>query len=186
MNYNNIRYLIFPCILSGIFLSTGFSSQPKASATESHASPGATRSMAIDDLRKLALSGDAVGQAGYAERLISGCGVQENPSEAAKFFKLAADQGNELGLISYGMCLSEGLGVEKDVVESNKYLKLAADKGSVRGQVAYGISLASGIGVTKNETEAARYFKLAADQGDVFGCLCYNKLRPPTGRDQQG
>jgi TPR repeat protein len=50
--------------------------------------------------------------------------------EAAKFFKLSADQHNAAGQYEYGNALYNGEGVTQDLAEAVKYFKLAADQGN--------------------------------------------------------
>ena len=92
---------------------------------------------------------------------------KSNPEDAAKYFKLAADQGDAESQFRYGMMIHSGDSVEKDLVEAARYFKLAADQGNSGGQYFYGECLKSGDGVEKNEAEAVRYIKMAADQGDA-------------------
>jgi TPR repeat protein len=62
--------------------------------------------------------------------LKNGEGVPKNLVEAAKYFKLSADQGHAAGQNNYGFALKYGEGVPKNLVESAKYLKLSADQGN--------------------------------------------------------
>jgi TPR repeat protein len=50
--------------------------------------------------------------------------------EAAKYYKLSADQGNPFGQYNYGFCLTNGAGVERNLMEAAKYYKLSADQGN--------------------------------------------------------
>jgi TPR repeat protein len=101
--------------------------------------------------------------------------------EAAKYFKLAADQNHAVGQFNYGYCLSNGKGVEVDFVEAAKYYKLAADQKHAIAQFNYGYSLFHGEGVEVDFVGAARYYKLAADQNHAVAqfnygyCLLHGK-----------
>jgi hypothetical protein len=59
--------------------------------------------------------------------LWDGSGVETDLVEAAKYFKMSANQGNSYGRHHYGFALRNGEGVEKDLVETEKYVKLSAD-----------------------------------------------------------
>ena len=55
-------------------------------------------------------------------------------TEAAAYFKKAADQGHARAQFNYGVCLHQGEGVAKNVRESMRYYKLSADQGPVEDQ----------------------------------------------------
>jgi serine/threonine protein kinase len=58
-----------------------------------------------------------------------GKGVSKDLSEAAKYYKLSADQCNSHGQNNYGSCLEYGKGVSKDLSEAAKYYKMALEQG---------------------------------------------------------
>ena len=95
--------------------------------------------------------------------------VEKDVCKAARYFKMAADQGHADAQCDYGSCLVDGEGVEKDVCEAARYFKMAADQGHAGGQCGYGFCLEHGEGVEKDVCEAASYYKLAADQGHAGG-----------------
>jgi TPR repeat protein len=81
--------------------------------------------------KKRADAGDAEAQMKYGDYLAAGSqlpfglGVFRNPVEAAKYYKLAADQGSEAAQIEYGRCLRDGKGVPVDVEGALRYFKFA-------------------------------------------------------------
>jgi TPR repeat protein len=83
--------------------------------------------------------------------------VSINLPEAAKYYKLAADQGNSEGQRSYGLCLENGIGVSKNLPEAAKYFKLSADQGNSLGQHAYRQCLAKLAGYRNRNTSDAGY-----------------------------
>ena len=66
--------------------------------------------------------------------LLHGKGLVKNHNEAARMFKLAADQGHAESQAMYGNCLENGFGVEKDVQQAVIYYKRAADQGDEAGK----------------------------------------------------
>jgi TPR repeat protein len=82
-------------------------------------------------------------------------------SEAARYYKLPADQGDCSGQLNCG-CLENGWGVDKNLIEAAKYYKLSADQGNFDAQVYYSNSLMYGRGVEKNLREGVRYYRLSA------------------------
>jgi TPR repeat protein len=57
----------------------------------------------------------------YGAALEYGKGVQKDLAEAAKYYKLAADQGDAFGQSRYASVLHGGKGVSQNVVEAAKY-----------------------------------------------------------------
>jgi hypothetical protein len=55
--------------------------------------------------------------------------VEKKPQEAAKWFKIASDNGSAEGAYRYANMLMYGNGVEKDVEKADEYLKLSSDRG---------------------------------------------------------
>jgi TPR repeat protein len=96
-------------------------------------------------------------------------------NEAAKYYRLSADQGNSQGQFRYGRCLEHGIGVAKDSAEAAKYYKLSANQGNSHGQVSYGRCLEFGTGVQKNIAVAARYYGLATEQGSSSGQYSFGR-----------
>ena len=67
----------------------------------------------------------------YGKWCAEGQGVAQDFQEAAKYFKIAADQGHVDAQYFYGVCLLAGLGVEKDEKTGAEYLQRAASQGHV-------------------------------------------------------
>ncbi len=130
----------------------------------------------MEPVKKQADAGKAEDQYYYAKYLAD----HNSPDEAARYFKLAADQDHAKAQFNYGICLTNGSGVEKNLDEAAKYLKLAADQGYAKSQLAYATRLLSDP-ETKAQYygTAAAYIQFAADQGYakaqfLFGVLALN------------
>jgi hypothetical protein len=78
----------------------------------------------------------------------------KNETEAARYFKLAADQNDASSQNRYAICLATGQGVVKDEAEAAQYYKLATDQNDALVQFNYGVCVAKGRDVPKNEAEA--------------------------------
>jgi hypothetical protein len=103
-----------------------------------------------------------------------GCQATKLPQdarEAARLYKLSADQGDACGQAYLGEGYAKGLGgLPKDEREAARLFKLSADQGNSLGQVKLGYYYAAGLGgLPKDEREAARLYKLSADQGNSLG-----------------
>ena len=57
-------------------------------------------------------------------------GVNEDYSEAVKWFLKAAEQGNINAQLALGSCYYYGLGIAKDYFEAEKWWRKAAEQGS--------------------------------------------------------
>jgi TPR repeat protein len=84
----------------------------------------------IDFLRQEAERGNPVAQREHACRLSR----DGNMPGAAKYFKLAANQGFVTGHYTYDVCLLNGYGVSINRREASEYFKLAADQGFANAQ----------------------------------------------------
>jgi TPR repeat protein len=82
---------------------------------------------------------------------------------AARYFKLAADQGLAEAECHYGRCLLAGVGLQRDLATAIQYLKLSAAKGSPSGQFVVGWMAENGIGSYVDRTVAVRYYELSCD-----------------------
>jgi len=91
-----------------------------------------------------------------------GRGVPQNDSEAAKWFRLAADKGNAAARFTLGVMYGEGRGVPQDYAEAARWYRRAAEQGDAQAQYNLGLAYARGEGVTQNAVEAHMWFNLAA------------------------
>lgn len=89
---------------------------------------------------------------------------KQNFNEAARYYKLASDQGLAMAQCAYGCCLISGDGVAKDVNEAVKLFQLSASQGYANAQYQLSVCYKQGDGVEQSETEAFRLCLLAADQ----------------------
>jgi TPR repeat protein len=102
-------------------------------------------------------------------------GLPKDDREAARVYKLAADQGNAIAQTNLALFYEVGRGgLPKDDREAARLYKLAADQGNAIGQRNLALFYEVGRGgLPKDDCEAARLYKLAADQGDAYA---QNKL----------
>ncbi len=96
-------------------------------------------------------------------------GLPEDDREAARLYKLAADQGNASAQSSLAHFYEIGRGgLPQDDREAARLYKLAADQGNASAQANLAKLYYHGLcGLPQNDREAARLYKLAADQGDA-------------------
>ena len=90
--------------------------------------------------------------------------MKQNRIEAAKYFKLAADQGYPRAQHNLGNVYRQGEGVPQDDAEAVKYFKLAAGQGHALAALNLGSFYYHGICVAQNNAEASKCYQLAAVQ----------------------
>lgn len=122
---------------------------------------------ALRKWRPLAEQGDAwaqyfVGRMYFAENQ---SGFPPDDTEAAKWFRMAADQGLPQAQHYLGLAYSQGLGVPQNDVEAVKWFRKAAEQGDAKAQSMLGTMYFNGQGVPQDETEARRWYRMAAEQG---------------------
>ena len=135
--------------------------------------------LSFDNLKTKAEQGDAIAQARLSKYYISNISMQggfrdgtlthflfpeearRNLIEAAKWCRLAAEQGDAGAQTSYALCCAQGKGVMVDNVEAAKWLRKAANQGDMFGQYLLGNAYAEGAGVEKNLVQAVKWYRLS-------------------------
>ena len=87
-------------------------------------------------------------------------------SEAAKWYRKAAEHGHVGAQYSLGVCYSSGEGVNEDEVEAAKWYRKAAEQGHAEAQNSLGECYRDGKGVWGHEDEAIKWWLKAAKQGN--------------------
>ena len=121
----------------------------------------------INDLIKLAESGDASAQLDLGLCYQEGKGVEKNYEIAVEYFKKAAAQGFVFAYCFLGLCYEIGRGVKQSDEIAFEYYKKAADRGNASAQKKLGDFYQTGRGVKQSDEIAFEYYKNAADQGNV-------------------
>ena len=96
-------------------------------------------------------------------------GFQQDYTQAAKWFRLAAEQGNVDAQYNLGTMYSNGQGVPQDYAQAVKWLRLAAEQGDASAQNSLGLMYGKGEGVPEDYVQAHKWFNLAAAQGNANG-----------------
>ena len=114
-----------------------------------------------------AKKGDAKGQYNLGLMYEKGWGILQDYKEAAKWYRLAAEQKYAMAQFKLGTLYNNGQGVLKDYEESVRWLKMAAGQGNADAQMSLVDMYANGQGVLKDYKESVRWLKMAADQGNA-------------------
>ena len=110
---------------------------------------------------------DGAAMALVGEIYAQGLAVNKDLGEAAKWDKLAAQQGNREGTFAYGMALLTGNGAPKDRDAARTMLERAAAAGHPGALYNLGVMAVEGDGKGRDFAKAADYFQKAADAGDI-------------------
>ena len=91
-----------------------------------------------------------------------GRGVPQDTAEAAKWYRLAANQGDANAQYNLGATYENGRGVPQDYAEAVKWYRLAADQGLALAQYRLGVMYGTGQGVPQDYVQAHKWLNLAA------------------------
>lgn len=96
----------------------------------------------------------------------NGKDVEQDHSEAIKWYRLAAEQGDVKSQYRLGRIYYEGRGVSQDYKESAKWFLLAAEQGDPESQYILGLMYYNGLGVEQDDKKAEKWLKEAIKNGD--------------------
>ena len=94
-----------------------------------------------------------------------GEGAPQDYAEAARWYRLAADQGLAESQHMLGVMYDRGDGMPQDFSKAIKWYREAAEQGFAPAQYDLGSQYATGEGVPQNFSEAYMWFSLAASAG---------------------
>ena len=98
---------------------------------------------------------------------MNGEGVSEDDAEAARWYRMAAEQGDAGAQYNLGVRYANGEGVPEDDAEAARWYRMAAEQGDADAQYNLGVRYATGEGVPEDDAEAVRWYRMAAEQGDA-------------------
>ena len=96
----------------------------------------------------------------------NGQGVQKDDTEAARWYRMAAEQGDAGAQFDLGVNYANGKGVQKDDAEAARWYRLAAEQGEARAQLNLGVMYYFGRGVRKETVSAHMWFTIAGANGN--------------------
>jgi TPR repeat protein len=119
-----------------------------------------------DEIKKLAVNGDAEYQYRLALNYLEGKGVQKDIKLAMVWFGKSAEAGNVPAQMALGDIYLGGKLNEKNFPEAIKWYTMAAKNGNVRAQSFLGDCYFDAIEVKQDLKSALSYYTMAASQGD--------------------
>ncbi|MDL1960164.1 MAG: sel1 repeat family protein [Deltaproteobacteria bacterium] len=96
-----------------------------------------------------------------------GKGVQQDDTEALKWFRKAAEQGYAKAQYGLAVMYARGKGVQQDYAKALKWYRQAAEKGNVDAQFILGWMYDFGKGVQQDYAKAVKWYFKAAEQGNA-------------------
>ena len=137
----------------------------------------------VEEVRGKAEKGDAEAQDRLGYFYARGV-VGKDYTEAAKWYRKAAEQGLAAGQYHLGDCYAKGKGVTGDPVEALKWYRKAADQGYAPAQYILGSWYSSGQNVSKDVVEAHKWLGLASQQGDESAKRILSELEKEMSPEQ--
>jgi len=105
-------------------------------------------------------------------------GIPPDHVEAAKWYRMAAENGHVLAQYVMGRCCYYGEGVPRDMTEAVRWWRKAAEQGHARSQFNLAVMCFHGRGMPEDFVEAAKWFRMRADKPSMV-FRCGNGMPPP-------
>lgn len=122
----------------------------------------------IDSIRYQAEQGNADYQYMFGLCLENGWGVDENPQQAAIWYKKAADQQQKASYNALGNMYRTGKGVKHNDKEAFDWFKKGAEADDAQAMLNLGNCYYFGMGTEKSLEEAVRWWQNAADGDNAY------------------
>jgi TPR repeat protein len=128
----------------------------------------APKSVNVEDLRIRADAGDKGATRQLAEMFYVGRGgVEQNFTEAARWYEKLAKQGDARAQTSLGLMYARGYGVPKNLETARRWWSFAALQNDPGAQFNLGLLYSRGEGVPEDLPQAAQWYNRAAVRGHV-------------------
>ena len=122
----------------------------------------------VEDLKVRSGAGDKSATRQLAEMHYLGRGgVEQNFSEAARWYEILAKQGDARAQTSLGLMYARGYGVAKNLETARKWWSFAAAQNDPGAQFNLGVIYSSGEGVAQDYPQAVQWLNRAAQRGHV-------------------
>ncbi len=122
----------------------------------------------IEDLKVRSSAGERSATRQLAELYYLGRGgVEQDFSEAARWYEKLAKQGDPRAQTSLGLMYARGYGVEKNLATARKWWSFAAAQNDPGAQYNLGVVYAKGEGVAQDYPQAVQWLARAAQRGHI-------------------
>jgi hypothetical protein len=124
--------------------------------------------ISVEDLKVRSDAGDRSATRQLAEMYYVGRGgVEQNFSEAARWYERLAKQGDARAQTSLGLMYARGYGVAKNLETARRWWSFAASQNDPGAQYNLGVIYSTGEGVAQDPVQAAQWLNRAAQRGHV-------------------
>ena len=120
----------------------------------------------VDRIRIRAVLGNAEAEAALADMYVRGEGGARDLTEAARWFRRAAEQGNAAAQYNLATMYANGEGVPRDAAQAARWYQKAAEQGDDDAANELGRMYWTGDGVPRDPAVAATWTQKAAEQGN--------------------
>jgi TPR repeat protein len=128
---------------------------------------------AFEEMMALAKVGLPGAQFGVGNMLEDGAGVSQDYSQAAMWYRKAAEQGYPTGQLALGVMYQHGKGVPLDDAQAAFWFRKAAEQGLSIASYRLGMMCEQGMGVPQDDVQATTWYRKGAEQGEG---LAQNRL----------
>lgn len=122
---------------------------------------------AFQEFWTLAQGGHTGAQFNLGVLYATGLAVPQDFSQAARWYRMAAEHGHALAQCNLGVLYEAGKGLIQNDGEAIRWYRLAALQGNPGGQNNLGRMYEEGRGVPRNSGEALSWYRKAAAQGNT-------------------
>ena len=115
-------------------------------------------------LKAAAEKGDGEAMVYLGDAYLGGYGVNEDLSEALKWYKKGAEKGSSVGMYRVGMMYSRGVGLKINLAEAFQWFSKAAEKNHVPAIFEAAQCLQVGMGTEQDLVRAGKLFRLVLEK----------------------
>ena len=155
--------IVAACLVIGLLIALWFATRMAPVST-----PEVAEVVDLEGTRAKVEHGEAEAQKKLGSIYAKGQGVAQSYSEAAKWYRKAADQGHAGAQAALGELYEAGQGVPCDAAQAAQWYRRAAEKGHVVGQYSLAVLYVMGKGVPRDIAQAVNWYRQAADQGNAL------------------
>ncbi|WP_302306409.1 tetratricopeptide repeat protein [Bacteroides finegoldii] len=118
----------------------------------------------IDEYKKKAEQGDAEAQCSLGDCYRLGQGVEQDYSEAFKWYQLSAEQGDSDAQFCLGVMYQNGIEIDRSLELAVDWYRKSAEQGNADAQCCLGACYCLGDGVEQDDFMAFRWYQLSAER----------------------
>lgn len=121
----------------------------------------------VADLKTRSTAGDKTATRQLAEAYYLGKGVEQNFTEAARWYLVLAKQGDARAQTSIGLMYARGYGVDKNAAEARRWWQFAALQNDPAAQFNLGLLLTQSDPPVRDYAQAVEWYRKAASRGHL-------------------